>query len=97
MPSPVDVVRWFGAVQAQEQHPDGDLGADRRGVVVAPDAHRAELGQAANDAVRIGPVADDVPELTDGVHRTEMGEHGVKGDEIAMDVRKDSDPHRGEG
>jgi len=26
-----------------------------------------------------------------------MGEHGIKGDEIAVDVRKDSDPHPGEG
>ena len=65
--------------------------------MVAPDAHRAELGQAGDDAVRIGPVADHVPELPDRVDRTEMGEHGVKGDEIAVDVRKDSDPHPGEG
>ena len=62
-----------------------------------PGRHRPELGQAVDDAVRIGPVADHVPQLPDGVDRTEMGEHGIEGDEIAVDVRKDSDPHRGEG
>ena len=43
------------------------LAAGGRGVVVAADADGAEGLQAVDDGVRLGPVADDVAEVPDGV------------------------------
>ena len=71
--------------------------ADGRGVVVAPDAGRADLAKPCDDAVRVRPIADHIPELPDGVDRAEMGEHGIEGDQVAVDVREDRDPHPREG
>jgi hypothetical protein len=65
--------------------------------MVAPDADRADLSEACHHPVRIGPITDHIPELPDGVDRAEMGEHGIEGDEVAVDVREDRDPHPREG
>ena len=57
----------------------------------------ADLSEAGHDAIRVGAITDHVPKLPDGVHRAEMGEHGIEGDQVAMDVREDRDPHPREG
>ena len=67
---------------------------DRRRVMVAADADRLDVGQPADDAVGIRPVADHVAEMPDGVDRADRGQDGVERDEIRMDVGQDGDPHR---
>ncbi len=61
--------------------------------MIAADPDRAKLAQAVHDAIRVRPVPDDVAEVPDGIDRTGMGEHGVEGDEVAVDVGDDRDPH----
>ena len=67
--------------------------AGRGGVVVAANADRAALGQPFDDGVRLRAVPDDVAEMPDRVDRPRGGEHGVEGDEVAVDVGDDCDPH----
>ena len=73
-----------------------DLGtAERRRVVVAADADRADLDEPGDDAVGIGTVADDVAEMPDGIDRAGVREDRIERHEIAVDVRQDRDAHRG--
>ena len=50
--------------------------------------------QALDDGVGLRAVADDVAEVPDGVDRAGLGEDRVEGQEVAVDVREDRDPHR---
>ena len=70
------------------------VAAGRRGVVIAAHAGRADLTLPRDDAVRVRPIADDVAQLPDAVHRPGIGEDGVEGDKIRMDVREHEGPHR---
>ena len=69
--------------------------ADGRRVVVAPDAARADLAQPGHHRVGLGPVAHDVAQLPDLVHRGDHRQHRVEGRDVGMDVREDGDAHRG--
>jgi hypothetical protein len=65
--------------------------------MVPANAHGADLLQPGHDAIGLRSIADHVAELPDGVDRTQVGEHGIEGDQVAVDVREDRDPHRREG
>ena len=61
--------------------------------MVAAHPDRAERRQAIDDRVRFRPVADDVTEVPDGVDGSDLGEHGVEGEEVAVDVGDHGDSH----
>ena len=67
--------------------------AGRRPIVVAGDAAAPISGEAGDDAVRVRPVADDVAEVPDGVDVAGVGEDGIEGDEVGVDVRQHGDAH----
>ena len=62
--------------------------------MVAADADRPDPGEPGDDAVRVRPIADDVPELPYGIDRTGIRQDRIERHEVAVDVRQDGDPHR---
>ena len=68
--------------------------AERRRVVVAADADRAELAEPGDDLVGVGPVAHDVAQVPDLVDRRDRREDRVERREVRVDVGQDRDPHR---
>ena len=52
-----------------------------------------QRGEPLDHAIRLGAVADHVTEVPQGVDRPDPGEHGLEGDEVAVDVRQHGDAH----
>jgi hypothetical protein len=61
--------------------------------VIATDADGAALDQPVDDRVGVGAVADDVTEMPRGIDAPGRSQHRVEGEEVAVDVRDDDDPH----